>query len=35
MERKGWPEEDELVVCTVKQVKDFGAFTELDEYYRT
>jgi len=32
MERKGWPEEDELVVCTVKQVKDFGAFTELDEY---
>lgn len=32
MERKGWPELDELVVCTVKQVKDFGAFTELDEY---
>lgn len=32
MERKGWPEPDELVVCTVKQVKDFGAFTELDEY---
>ena len=32
MERKGWPEESELVVCTVKQVKDFGAFTELDEY---
>ena len=32
MERKGWPESDELGVCTVKQVKDFGAFTELDEY---
>jgi len=32
MERKGWPEVDELVVCSVKQVKDFGAFTSLDEY---
>lgn len=32
MERKGWPEIDELVVCTVKQVENFGAFTELDEY---
>lgn len=32
MERKGWPEPDELVVCSVMQVKDFGAFTQLDEY---
>ncbi|MDF1558294.1 MAG: translation initiation factor IF-2 subunit alpha [ANME-2 cluster archaeon] len=32
MERKGWPEIDELVVCSVMQVKDFGAFTNLDEY---
>jgi translation initiation factor 2 subunit 1 len=32
MERKGWPELDDLVVCTVVQVKDFGAFTQLDEY---
>lgn len=32
MERKGWPELDELVVCSVQQVKDFGAFTSLDEY---
>lgn len=32
MERSGWPEADELVVCTVKKVTDFGAFVELDEY---
>ncbi|MCK4937403.1 MAG: translation initiation factor IF-2 subunit alpha [Methanosarcinales archaeon] len=32
MERKGWPEPDELVVCSVMEVKDFGAFTHLDEY---
>ena len=32
MERKGWPEHDELVVCSVMEVKDFGAFTHLDEY---
>lgn len=32
MERSGWPEEDELVVCSVKKVTDFGAFVELDEY---
>ncbi len=32
MERSGWPETDELVVCTVKKVTDFGAFVELDEY---
>ncbi len=32
MERSGWPEEGELVVCTVRKVTDFGAFVELDEY---
>ncbi|HEY9246001.1 MAG TPA: translation initiation factor IF-2 subunit alpha [Candidatus Methanoperedens sp.] len=32
MERSGWPEEGDLVVCTVKRVTDFGAFVELDEY---
>ncbi|NMG83363.1 MAG: translation initiation factor IF-2 subunit alpha [Methanosarcinales archaeon] len=32
MERKGWPEVDEFVVCTVKKVMDFGVFVELDEY---
>ena len=32
MEKSGWPEEDELVVCSVKKVTDFGAFVELDEY---
>ncbi len=32
MERSGWPEADDLVVCTVKRVTDFGAFVELDEY---
>lgn len=34
MDRRGWPEIDELVVCTVKRVTDFGAFVELDEYNR-
>ncbi|HEY9207204.1 MAG TPA: translation initiation factor IF-2 subunit alpha [Candidatus Methanoperedens sp.] len=34
MERSGWPEEGDLVVCTVKRVTDFGAFVELDEYGR-
>jgi translation initiation factor 2 subunit 1 len=29
---KGYPEESELVVCTVKNVKNFGAFVSLDEY---
>lgn len=29
---KGFPEESELVVCTVKNVKNFGAFVSLDEY---
>ncbi|MCE8428581.1 MAG: translation initiation factor IF-2 subunit alpha [Candidatus Methanoperedens sp.] len=32
MERTGWPEESDLVVCSVKKVTDFGAFVELDEY---
>jgi len=32
MERTGWPEESDLVVCSVKRVTDFGAFVELDEY---
>ncbi|MCZ7373046.1 MAG: translation initiation factor IF-2 subunit alpha [Candidatus Methanoperedens sp.] len=32
MERSGWPGEDDLVVCSVKKVTDFGAFVELDEY---
>ncbi len=32
MERSGWPEQDDLVVCSVKKVTDFGAFVELDEY---
>lgn len=27
-----WPDEGELVVCTVKNVKNFGAFVSLEEY---
>ena len=27
-----WPERDELVICTVKKVQNFGAFVSLDEY---
>ena len=27
-----WPEEGELVVCSVTNVKNFGAFVSLDEY---
>ncbi len=32
MERSGWPDEGNNVVCSVKRVTDFGAFVELDEY---
>lgn len=32
MERKKWPELNELVVCTVNNIVDFGAFVKLDEY---
>src|SRR3970282_3049374 len=27
-----WPDEGELVVCSVANVKNFGAFVTLDEY---
>ena len=29
---RGFPEDSELVVCTVQSVKNFGAFVTLDEY---
>ena len=32
MSQGDWPEESELVVCTVDSVKDFVAFVSLDEY---
>ncbi|MDF2957103.1 MAG: Translation initiation factor 2 [Candidatus Alkanophagales archaeon MCA70_species_1] len=32
MKRKKWPEKGELVVCTVREVKDFGAFVDIEEY---
>ena len=32
MVREEWPEEGELVVCTVDELKTFGAFVKLEEY---
>lgn len=32
LKRREFPETGEFVVCTVKDVKDFGAFGDLDEY---
>jgi translation initiation factor 2 subunit 1 len=32
MADREWPQESELVVCTVETVKDFVAFVSLDEY---
>jgi len=32
MPDREWPQESELVVCTVETVKDFVAFVSLDEY---
>jgi translation initiation factor 2 subunit 1 len=32
MQDRDWPQESELVVCTVQNVKDFVAFVSLDEY---
>jgi translation initiation factor 2 subunit 1 len=32
MSERFWPEDGELVVCTVVDVKDFAAFVTLDEY---
>lgn len=32
MLEREWPDEGELVVCTVVNVKDFAAFVKLDEY---
>lgn len=32
MPERDWPEEGELVVCTVDAVRDFVAFVRLDEY---
>ncbi|HUU76055.1 MAG TPA: translation initiation factor IF-2 subunit alpha [Methanoregulaceae archaeon] len=32
MSEREWPQTGELVVCTVREVKDFAAFVSLDEY---
>ncbi len=34
MSERDWPQEGELVVCSVTKVKDFAAFVTLDEYDR-
>ncbi|MBN2110966.1 MAG: translation initiation factor IF-2 subunit alpha [Methanosarcinaceae archaeon] len=34
MDRNNWPESGDFVVCTVKDVTDFGAYTTLEEYDR-
>lgn len=33
MKEREWPGEGELVVCTVRNVRDFVAFVSLDEYH--
>ncbi len=32
MDENSWPESGDFVVCTVKNVTDFGAYTTLEEY---
>ena len=32
MSERSWPSAGELVVCTVRNIKDFAAFVSLDEY---
>jgi len=32
MNERSWPSAGELVVCTVRNIKDFAAFVSLDEY---
>lgn len=32
MGREEWPEKSELVICTVKELKSFGAFVSVEEY---
>lgn len=32
LKKEGFPEEGELVVCRVKNIQNFGAFVELEEY---
>jgi translation initiation factor 2 subunit 1 len=33
--REGWPEEDELVLCTVTGIQPYSVFARLDEYGKT
>ena len=35
LKKEGFPEEDELVICTVTSVHHSSVFTNLDEYGRT